>query len=586
MYRSLATPSQAECRAADNPRQLAGQVAGDLDRILDKALAADPTQRYASALELSEDLDRHLGGQPIRARGPAPMYVIGRTFARYRIPAVVFLSVALTLGWALNRSFASSKHANEALLEAQALETETKELGSRLRDLCVRFMTELGPSMQGRPGLEDARRYLLNVSAPLLEHLRDSGHEDIKLAIYLSRSYSELAEADYVSRDVSRRSSTPESSRKALSLTTDLLTQVPITKRLEASYYYVRSVRSAIWFSALTLDRKGGQSIIDNVPRHLSDAGLAEEDLTMLTRLFLARGRRRFYASQMQYAKALEAWDLEGFREEAEGEPVLLPFFEADYAHFASIRAEDLIRSGREKEALYKLPTLVYQLSAEVAAHDPPLLSLLGNEAATWVNLAEVRIQEGMPPGEALIEGTKHLGTIRNRFLREPGAKLILVSVDQGLGFCKLQMGPDMQEEALQHLDRAASTLQDILDKGSRWPLFLAKKARIQCLRAQVLLNLGHPKKASEAVELALQTLDGLDPKAQQHSRVLILRCDLAIERFQQQDAAIPIDWSALERDLEILRERGISAPPLTKLESGISRLQARQTLAKPMGSK
>ncbi len=584
--RFRAIQSHAESRSADNSRQLASQVAGDLDRILDKALATDPTQRYASALELSEDLDRHLSGQPIRARGPAPMYVIGRTFVRYRIPIVVFLAVAMTLGWALNRSLASSKRAKEALLEAQTLEAGAEELGSRLRDLCVRFMTELGPRMQGRPGLEDARRYLLNVSTPLLEHLTDSGHEDTKLAIYLGRSYSELAEADYVSRDVSRRSSTPESSRKALSLTTNLLTQVPLAKRPEATYYYARSVRSAIWFCALTLDQERGQSILHDIHRHLDDAGLAEGDLRMLTRLFLARGRRMFYASQLQHGKALEAWNPEGFSKEAESDPALLPFFEADYANFASMRASDLIHAGRGMEALYELPTLVHQLSAAASAHDPPVLSLLGNEATAWLDLADVRIQQGVPPGKALTEGAKHLNTIRTRFSREPGAGIILVSMEQALGSCKLRMGPELHKEALQRLNQAASTLQGILDNGSRWPLFLVNKARIQCLRAQALSNLGHPKEASDAVDLAVKTLDSLAPSVQQHSRVLVLRCDLAIERFRQQDAEIPIDWSHLERDMGELRQRGISSPPLTRLESSISELQARHAGANPQGRK
>ncbi|MCP5024599.1 MAG: protein kinase [bacterium] len=584
--RFRAIQSHAECRSADNPRQLACLVAGDLDRILDKALATDPGQRYASALELSEDLDRHLNGQPIRARGPAPMYVIGRTFARYRIPMVIFLSVALTLGWALNRSFASSKRANEALLEAQTLEAETKELGSRLRDLCVRFMTELGPRMQGMPGLENARRYLLNVSTPLLEHLTDAGHEDIKLAIYLGRSYSELAEADYVSRDVSRRSSTPESSRKALSLTANLLTQLPPAQRVEATYYYARSVRSALMFSELALDQEHGQSVLEAIPWHLSGAGLAEEDLAMLPRLFLARARHKFYTSHLHYGRALDAWDLDTFRAEAIGNPTLLPFFEADYAYFASIRAEDLIRSGRGREVLHELPTIAHQLRAEVAGHTPPLLSLLQNEATTWANLAEVRIQHALPPDEALSECTKLLNTIRTRFSREPGAKLILVSLNQQLGSCKLRMGQDTQEEALLYLDQAASTLQEVLDKGSRWPLFLVKKARIQCLRAQALSNLGYPKEATEAVDLAVQTLGSLATGVQRHSRVLVLRCDLAVERLRLQDANTPIDWSHLERDMGELRQREISSPPLTRLESNISQLKARQAGAKRQGGK
>ena len=48
------------------------RLRGDLDAIVLTALRKDPAQRYADAGQLAEDLDRHLKGLPVRARGRAP----------------------------------------------------------------------------------------------------------------------------------------------------------------------------------------------------------------------------------------------------------------------------------------------------------------------------------------------------------------------------------------------------------------------------------------------------------------------------------------------------------------------------------
>ncbi len=54
-----------------SPEELRHALAGDLDRIVLKALRKDPRQRYQSAAELREDITRHLEGRPVSA----PLYL-------------------------------------------------------------------------------------------------------------------------------------------------------------------------------------------------------------------------------------------------------------------------------------------------------------------------------------------------------------------------------------------------------------------------------------------------------------------------------------------------------------------------------
>jgi tetratricopeptide (TPR) repeat protein len=74
-------PSRDGGGAVTDPRKLRRQLSGDLDNIVLKAMAKEPERRYGSVEQLSDDIKRHLAGEPVSAAPPSRAYRI-RKFAR------------------------------------------------------------------------------------------------------------------------------------------------------------------------------------------------------------------------------------------------------------------------------------------------------------------------------------------------------------------------------------------------------------------------------------------------------------------------------------------------------------------------
>ena len=101
---------------------LARRLRGDLDAIVQKALRKEPDRRYASADALARDVERHLSGHSVAARGDARLYRLGRLLRRHRVAfaAAAFAVLALVVG--LGAALISARRASLEAHRAEAVQ--------------------------------------------------------------------------------------------------------------------------------------------------------------------------------------------------------------------------------------------------------------------------------------------------------------------------------------------------------------------------------------------------------------------------------------------------------------------------------
>ncbi len=117
------TTAHAAARGLDGPGSLERAVRGDLSVIITKAMAREPSRRYASAEDVAADVERFLRQEPILARGAGAAYRAQKFLARNRVGVAAAIAAVLLAGsliWGVQKSLSARRVLQETAERAQA----------------------------------------------------------------------------------------------------------------------------------------------------------------------------------------------------------------------------------------------------------------------------------------------------------------------------------------------------------------------------------------------------------------------------------------------------------------------------------
>jgi tetratricopeptide (TPR) repeat protein len=220
----------------DDPPPMRGSLGGELQAIVFTALRKEPSWRYQSVEQLSEDISRYLRGLPVLAKGNGWTYRL-RKFARRRW---ILLTAAALVMAALTGGIVATKRQAVAAERARALEAEERRIAERnqraaeqsaraaeasqrvaaeqrsladarakeaemerqkerqryrdIRALAASLLFELHDGIRDLAGSSTARRLIVEKAQQQLELLRADSEDDPALKRDLAAAYERMGE--------------------------------------------------------------------------------------------------------------------------------------------------------------------------------------------------------------------------------------------------------------------------------------------------------------------------------------------------------------------------------------------------------
>jgi formylglycine-generating enzyme required for sulfatase activity len=180
--------------------RLAAKTPPELIAICAKAMADEPTQRYATALELAADLEAYLGRRPVRAFDATPAYLVGLAIRRNRAVALALAAGALVaVGLGVRDVVRSRAAAHEQLAIARDLAVANQRLQREADVLLARTLCERERSLRMSSEEELERTHVWRREAQALL-ARDSADSPAERELHAALGFA----FDRVSERVSR----------------------------------------------------------------------------------------------------------------------------------------------------------------------------------------------------------------------------------------------------------------------------------------------------------------------------------------------------------------------------------------------
>src|ERR1700683_5556950 len=164
----------------NEPRMLVRQLSGDLDCIVLKALEKDRNRRYATVLELAEDVNRYLRNAPVSAHPTGIVYRTRKYVRRHRVGvSVAAAGLVLLLGFAVA----------QAVEVAQIL--QQRDRADRIAHFLTGIFQEPNPS-EARGNTVTAREILDRASQQIGNNLNNDPELQAQLMKTMAQTYTGL----------------------------------------------------------------------------------------------------------------------------------------------------------------------------------------------------------------------------------------------------------------------------------------------------------------------------------------------------------------------------------------------------------
>lgn len=188
-------PARAEAHAYDRGQNAATALRralrGDLDRIVAKALALEPEDRYPSAVHFADDVLNALEGRPLQAGRNGWLYTVGKTVRRHPVASLLAASLLVSL---LAFSLIVTSIAID-LDQARRSAIQEGELSDRVLDHVIASLRELEPELSGFDG-SIVRKALDRASEAPPANFGEGALTRVHLHLTLGRGYEAVWATD------------------------------------------------------------------------------------------------------------------------------------------------------------------------------------------------------------------------------------------------------------------------------------------------------------------------------------------------------------------------------------------------------
>jgi serine/threonine-protein kinase len=313
----LGTLRQVADEEPFRPRVLNPRVNRELETICLKCLDKDPQRRYASALELAEDLERFLKDLPIRARRPT---VLGRTWrwARRHRPAagVLFCLLAVVLALlALNalRAARMREMAMRAMHEAEFQRQRADANFRKARQAVDEMLTRVGESqLADVPQMDPVREQLLENALKYYQEFVEQERHDPDVRQQTAHAYLRMAALE---QRLGRAALAEQAYRQAVALYERLAADSPQKPAYQAdlarAYHHLGALlqsggrvqeAASAYHRALAVDEK----LVQDHPKVADHRRDLARDLTAQGELLAGMGRQAEATASYQKAVAIQ----------------------------------------------------------------------------------------------------------------------------------------------------------------------------------------------------------------------------------------------------------------------------------------